>query len=58
MHHKARDSGGKYALLLLLCRHTGQEFTTSSDLKMSGFPFQLVIGFVENLLFSILESGF
>ena len=26
MRHKARDSGGKFALLLLLCRHIGLLF--------------------------------
>ena len=34
MRHKARDSGGKYALLLLLCRHIGLLFGKRLDTKL------------------------
>ena len=58
MRHKAWDSGGKYALLLLLC-YNGSLFATSSDSKISGFTCPRVIGFAEDLFFfSTLESRF
>ena len=48
-----------------LCRHIGLLFGerldtlfTSSDLKISGFTRPHVIGFVADLNFSTLESGF
>jgi len=47
-----------------LCRHIGLLFGerldklfTSSDKKISGFTHQYVIGFVEDIFFSTLESG-
>ena len=33
MRHKARDSGGKFALLSLLCRHIGLLFSNSADVQ-------------------------
>ena len=66
MRHKARDSGGKFTLLLLLCRHiglvrqeTGHKFATSSGSKISRFTLPHVIGFVADIFFfSTLENGF
>ena len=67
MRHKAHDSGGKFTCYWLLCRHVGlllvkglagHEFAPSSDSKISGFTRPHVIGFVANLFFSTLESGF
>ena len=54
MRHKARNGGGKYALLLLLCPPIGllfvkrldMNFAISSDSKISRFTRPLVIGFV------------
>ena len=34
MRHKARDSGGKFALLLLLCRHIGLLFGNRLNTNM------------------------
>ena len=54
MRHKARDSGGKFALLFLLCRRVGLLL----DKTGHGFTRPHVIGFVDDLFFSSLESGF
>ena len=47
MRHKARDSGGKFALLFLLCRRIGLLFGKTGH----GFTRPHVIGFVDDLLF-------
>ena len=39
-------------------QETGHDFAMSSDLKISGFTLPHVIGFVADLFFSTLESGF
>ena len=36
MRHKAHDSGGKFALLLLLCRHIGLLFGKRLDTNLLG----------------------
>ena len=69
MRHRARDSGAKFALFALdlhvvppywfIVRYeTGHDFVTSSDSKISGFTCPHVIGFVADLFFSTLVSGF
>ena len=60
-----RDSGGKFALLLLLCRQiglllrkleTGHDFVTSSDSKISGFTRPHIIEFVADLFFPLWRA--
>ena len=41
-----------------ISRKTGHDFATSSDSKISGFTRPHVIGFVADLFFSSLESGY
>ena len=52
MLHKARDSGGKFALLLLLCRHIGSLFGKRLGTNLLRHRIRPhVIGFVEDLRF-------
>ena len=61
MRHKARDSGSKFDLLLLLCRHIGLLFCKRLDTnllrhrihrsKISGFTRPHVIGFFADIYF-------
>ena len=51
MRHKARDSGSKYALLLLLCLHIGLLFAKRLDSNLlfhPGFTHPHIIGFIED----------
>ena len=59
MHHKARDNGGKFALLLLWCRHIGLLFDKRLDSNLLRHPStRYRILMLRIYFFSTLKSGF